>query len=283
MIANKEFNILKIKDGEPLPSGVLKDLLNGKITGVLFQNFMSSAEISLMKDKVKNIDKSKKTIINNGFTSYPISFAQFTQMKSAHKMTIEEYVEIAADALENQEENFGLNFTKRLFDFLSLQEEFKNIGPIVNKEYNKPLVPFNLRELSAGEGELIIHCENLFFDEFPNFFNWLKLMDIKENKLSYFLTIQEAEKGGELACYDMFWEEVKVRKSPEVLLDVNEIEININDVKKNYIKPKEGDLLLFAGGDIWHRVEKIEGSKSRITIGGFIAESLNSSEYYVWA
>jgi hypothetical protein len=49
------------------------------------------------------------------------------------------------------------------------------------------------------------------------------------------------------------------------------------------LKPEEGDLLLFAGGNIWHRVLTVQGNKSRITIGGFIAETNMPGRYYIWS
>ena len=41
--------------------------------------------------------------------------------------------------------------------------------------------------------------------------------------------------------------------------------------------------MLFAGGNVWHRVEKVLGFKSRITLGGFIAETTTPGKYYIWS
>ncbi len=49
------------------------------------------------------------------------------------------------------------------------------------------------------------------------------------------------------------------------------------------MKLKEGDLIIFAGGEIWHEITQIEGRKNRITIGGFMAPSLNRQKWYVWS
>jgi Rps23 Pro-64 3,4-dihydroxylase Tpa1-like proline 4-hydroxylase len=135
-------------------------------------------------------------------------------------------------------------------------------------------------------GELVIHCENLFFEEFPLFLEVLKSLQIKENKLSYFITLQEAEEGGELCCFDLNWKNVKTRIEHSKLIDKYNNTIFINEnriIKREFVKPNAGDLLLFAGGNTWHKVEKVKGNKSRITLGGFIAETTEEGKFYIWA
>ena len=71
-----------------------------------------------------------------------------------------------------------------------------------------------------------------------------------------------------------------------MLEDEHEQTINIvnnPNVHRYFVKPEPGDLLLFAGGNVWHRVEKVAGFKSRITLGGFIAETTTPGKYYIWS
>lgn len=285
MNTNSLYNFIECDISDTIDDILIQDLLNQKATGLIVKNFFSQEEIGLIKSKLNQIPTDKKTIVNDGFTSFPINFAMFTQKRNQGLVSIEEYCDLAQDVLDNQEEYLGINITNRLIDFLSSLKSFSKISPIFEPNLKKPLVPFNVRELKPQYGELVIHCENLFFDEFPNFFKWLKLMDIKDNKLSYFITIQKSDKGGELCCYDLNWKHVKTRKDFSTLVDESGKEYNINDssVKHQLVAPNEGDLLLFGGGDIWHRVIKIEGHQSRITIGGFIAETNRAGEYYIWS
>lgn len=114
----------------------------------------------------------------------------------------------------------------------------------------------------------------------------LQELDIKDNKLSYFLTLSAAEEGGELCCFDLNWKQVKKRVDFEHLEDEFQQTIDIiNDqaVKRVFVKPEPGDLLLFAGGNVWHRVERVLGNTSRITLGGFIAEATTKGKYYIWS
>ncbi|HLP51117.1 MAG TPA: hypothetical protein VK154_09565 [Chitinophagales bacterium] len=264
----------------------MSDLLNEQITGILIQDFLNPTEIASLLNGFRKLPLSEKTVINEGFVSYPLSFAQFTQMKAAGTVTIDGYIEIAQKLKERQTDLFGLNITERLCLFLQMFKEFQHVSPIIHPETAQALVPFNIRELLPGQGELIAHCENLFFEEFPSFFSWLQLMNIKENKLSYFITLQAAEEGGELCCFDLNWNDVKKRENPILLRDELNNAIDLEDknsVRRTFIKPKAGDLLLFAGGNVWHRVEKIKGTQSRITLGGFVAETTAPGKYYIWS
>jgi hypothetical protein len=280
------FNFITINHEDELNANLIIDLLEERITGILIKNFLNKSEVSSALEGVWNTPYQNKTRINDGFFSHPITFAQFTQLKESGQLTIDDYCKIAHDLLTSQEQKLGYNVVKKLCNFLNAFDPIKQVSPIINKDNGQELVPFTIRELLPGKGELIIHCENLFFKEFPEFFNLLKWLDIKDNKLSYFITLSQAETGGELCCFDLNWNNIKTRVDDEQLQneDFQTIKIlNNPEVKRFFIKPEAGDLLLFAGGNVWHRVEKVGGFKSRITLGGFIAETNTPGKYYIWS
>ena len=106
------------------------------------------------------------------------------------------------------------------------------------------------------------------------------------DQLSYFLVLQESEKGGELSIYDMLWDQVKRKENPEnneFVIDDKDNHIYLKDVESFAVKPKPGDILIFSGGPIWHRVEDIKGSIPRITFGGFLNFSKDNKELYYWS
>ena len=283
---NRPFVFLTIDQLSALSSAQMQDLLDEKVTGILFKGFLNEAEVALALKGVQNQDSSEKTKINEGFYSFPLTFAQFTQLHAAGQLSLEQYAHIAQKLLQNQVQQFGTDIVGKLQELLLQFTPFQQVTPLLNKENNQALVPFTVRELLPGKGELIIHCENLFFDEFPQFFSLLQQLDIKDNKLSYFITLSAAESGGELCCFDLNWSSVKKRLDDAHLENEQQQSIDIvNDpsVGRIFIKPEPGDLLLFAGGNVWHRVEKVAGQNSRITLGGFIAQSNTPGQYYIWS
>jgi len=67
------------------------------------------------------------------------------------------------------------------------------------------------------------------------------------------------------------------------VLDKEGKKIIIKDLINLKLRPQPGDLLMFYGGYIWHRVEDIEGNTPRITLGGFLNFSKDDKELYYWS
>ncbi|PCH95437.1 MAG: hypothetical protein COB85_04585 [Bacteroidetes bacterium] len=106
-----------------------------------------------------------------------------------------------------------------------------------------------------------------------------------EDQLSYFIVLQEPNSGGELVLYDLLYKD-----TPDHLIEDSAF-FNIPDERDRaleaydnmIIKPKAGDMIIFDGGRIWHKVSEIEGALDRITIGGFMAFSNNDKSIYYWS
>jgi len=98
--------------------------------------------------------------------------------------------------------------------------------------------------------------------------------------------MQNSESGGELTIYDMLWDNVKSKASPEennYVIDEAGRDLYLKDVRSFSVRPKVGDILIFAGGPIWHRVENIKGTIPRITFGGFLNFSKDGKELFYWS
>jgi hypothetical protein len=67
------------------------------------------------------------------------------------------------------------------------------------------------------------------------------------------------------------------------VIDARGNTIYLKDVEQFTVKPLAGDVLIFSGGPIWHRVEDIKGDTSRITYGGFLNFSKDGKELFYWA
>lgn len=103
------------------------------------------------------------------------------------------------------------------------------------------------------------------------------------HQISFFYVLQAPEKGGELTLFDLDWE-----SSPPNLIDKKnfysheEREKFFLSRRKYIIKPEVGDLIVFNGGQVWHKVNDVIGTKDRVTFGGFLGRSLDGAELLYW-
>lgn len=107
-----------------------------------------------------------------------------------------------------------------------------------------------------------------------------------EGQLSFFIMLNKPEDGGLLDVFSLRWEDGQ--RVPDDVLDNEVICADGNsifpDTNKKYNKlemePGPGDMILFQGGRLWHRVTKIEGPSPRITFGGFMGRGKRGEIYY---
>lgn len=145
---------------------------------------------------------------------------------------------------------------------------------------SRPYVPATARILPPGGGVIHAHTANEFCHVWPAY-EHLRRTARMWNSLSYFMTAQCAEAGGSLMLYDLVWDD-----TPEDVLALPmgpERDARLARFDGRVIAPGIGDMVLFTGGRIWHRVTPIEGPTSRVTIGGFVAESTDGDEILYWS
>ena len=56
--------------------------------------------------------------------------------------------------------------------------------------------------------------------------------------------------------------------------------IDLSSVEQLKLTPEIGDMIVFAGGQIWHKVETVKGKKSRYRVGGFLTVSKDNKSLY---
>lgn len=141
---------------------------------------------------------------------------------------------------------------------------------------------YTIKKLEPNKGGLHVHIGNEFLQLLPECAELAKKV-VNRHQISFFYVIQSPDKGGGLSLYDLNWEE-----SPEELIKEKgfyshqEREKFFSDRRKITVNPKEGDLIIFNGGNIWHKVEDILGEKNRITLGGFLGKSNVKNEILFW-
>jgi hypothetical protein len=134
-----------------------------------------------------------------------------------------------------------------------------------------------IRVLPPGSG-IELHCDNNLAHH-PSYRHLKTLLDI-DHQMSYFVPICAPESGGELVLYEREWSRNDDADSEYVY------EKSISTVEgraRMTVRPGIGDLLIFAGGTIYHEVTKVVGPGTRRTIGGFLARSLDDTWLGFWS
>jgi hapalindole-type alkaloid chlorinase len=269
------------------------DLYTNKSDGFLIKNFLSESEVDTI---LANLDKALNDNPANtsvGFT-YPPIFAEFSNrmkdIEAAEKQNaIQSYFEKTTVFNENFAQNFGIDIKERVEGLYKAISGGRDIAVAEgsNQSGNYPFATF--RYLVPDKGLMAVHCGNYFGKTFEEFYKDLTKKVAVENQMSYFIMLQEPETGGELTLFNFRW---KAGQSKIDNMEDNEIiqpdgskmyvENNTNIIKDK-IKPKKGDMILFQGGNIWHRVETVRGNTPRITFGGFIGISIDKTKFYYWS
>lgn len=130
---------------------------------------------------------------------------------------------------------------------------------------------------------MTLHCGLWFYALWPDFYKHLHQIVNPAHQLSYFTLLQQPDSGGELSIFDFCWKE-EIKKIPDSLTRLTSADEIFSDRMhcKFPLSINEGDLIIFDGGEIWHRVEIVNGEKNRITFGGFLGLSKNDEIIYHW-
>jgi hypothetical protein len=257
----------------------IKDLQDRKIDGLIIKGFISKQEVEKVK-KIVGDNKKNFHPIRTGYT-YPIAYFEADQASSP------EY------PIENHFRNWA-KYRAGMADFFSIdvEDRFKKVLKTLQPDIEPDIlqgksgegsyIPYTVRVFEPGLGGIPIHCGNMFEGLLPTLYSDLKSKVQTFNQLSFFTTIQNPDSGGELTLYNLFW---KVGQK-----SINDDDVSLPD--NSFFKGKEnvnfkltldeGDLLIFAAGEIWHRVETPIG-KSRITMGGFLGFTHDKKHLAFWS
>ncbi len=261
-------------------------ILQKNLDGFVIPDFLNAAECQQLIQGFRGLQEQQLVRVDAGFTSHPMAFAQMDQMIRSEKITAQDYHTSAAEFRQGFENQFGIDVESRLIQLLeSLGQGFKAGVPKDHAGFGS-FIPFTFRELLPGKGTLKAHCEHLFFQEFPKFFERFSHFTRNENQLSFFIVLQKAGQGGALTLYDLLWEDGQRRPTDFDIRLADGTQVNVEDPKElpqQHISPEAGSLVVFAGGKIWHRVDMVEAAPSRITLGGFLSFSPDYQHIYLWS
>jgi hypothetical protein len=132
-------------------------------------------------------------------------------------------------------------------------------------------IPATVRFVEPNTGGIRVHKGNDFLD----IAGWQYLNQIAKtlDSLSYFLVVEKGEQGGDLVLYEP--------PTDQLLTPTKDLELE--KCQAIHISPDVGDMIVFRGGNIVHKVSDVKGSTTRITIGGFLAISKDDKKVFYWS
>lgn len=271
----------------------IHDIYDKQFDGMIIRNVFSHEEIALMRQRIEGMDQSKMTPTNGGAGhAHPRVFAQVARPagdETVSREHLKAYFDGCASLPEELTDLLGVDFTERLESIFVKISGGRNIAVPSGFDGEGKYANTTIRMNHPGKGFINVHSGNYFQQEFPEFYEHLNTEVNVKDQLSYFITVNPAQAGGELTLFDLLWEPGQTKenanKDYEVFLtDGTRLDTGPNSpLKRMMVKPGPGDLLIFSGGPIWHKVELVEGDEERITIGGFLSFTSDMTTIKYWS
>ena len=251
-------------------SGIMRNLWSDQLDGIIIRDVVSKSFIS----------EFLQLVTDSGANIPSISYywgQVFGRVLTSQLDDIDEYFKDALLYDSNLPQIWG-NSSSSWPTFFSqiLQILYGQLACIPQLSNGKFLLSSTVRLISHGK-ELTTHCGNQFAQNTSKLYD-LSRISILDDQVSYFLLLQPPFEGGELSIFDAKWSD-----RSEILSAGATLVQTIESRDSLKLDLKAGDLLIFQGGQIYHRVERIHGSIPRITLGGFITPSLDMQKLYFWS
>ena len=174
---------------------------------------------------------------------------------------------------------FDVDFVGRIGQVLSAVGAGRPAS-VPSEEGRGDYVPITIRFLPPDGGVMHAHTANEFCNAWGSY-EHLREIARMWNSLSYFVVGQKPDTGGELVLYDLMWDDTP--EDVRALPMSEERDALLERFGRTPIDLEVGDMILFTGGRIWHRVEPVFGTQERVTIGGFAALSQDEEQVYFWS
>jgi hypothetical protein len=139
--------------------------------------------------------------------------------------------------------------------------------------------PATVRVLDPG-GTVTLHCGNETY-AFPALRGLTQVIDAS-GEISTLLPLSLPEGGGELEVYDVCFGDPLIDELDGRLGRDNAHE-GLADRHCLRLELAVGDLALFEEGRYYHRVNEVRGTRSRWTMGGFLAPSRDAQTLHYWS
>lgn len=255
----------------------IQDLKNKTIDGILIRNTLTTEVVQNLLKHLEN--KSLEKVYRDEISIYPKGFAAFMDEPN---VSIDDYYAHGENYNQSFNQNFRFDLEKHVQDVINALSDAK-VSRTDSRNGSAPFGQF--RDLYSGKSGMPLHCGRVFQDFYSAFYESLDSNVAFKEQISYFIMLQKTEKGGELVLIDKLWEDGQKMKPFDEMINKDGSILNINDsnVTKTTFNPLPGDMIIFRGSNIWHKVNDILGESNRITFGGFMSFIENKNEICLWS
>lgn len=267
------------------PNG-LDDIMKRYIDGFLVRNALSLDSVEKLIQFYENLDESERHEVNGGMIQHPAPFSWMEQSSGDSKEALIRFHKEAEARWDKFPQSSGVDFVGEMRSVVEKISGNRSIEVPTGAGGQGIYNPATYKYLVPGQGEFKAHCGNYFHNEFPFVYEHMKEISLIKDQMSYFVMLAPSEIGGELTLYDIEWSEAEIRETGDTVLvkhDGTKVDLlNEKKLARKKLSPNPGDMIVFAGGQIWHKVEVPEGKKPRRTIGGFLTFAKDDESIYIW-
>ncbi len=248
----------------------LTEMMAGRLSGLVITDVLPD---DILQFCVTNI---KKTIAFNTFQTYDILEDDF-HLGTVH--TLEEYLQKAVDRQPGYNEMLGFDPDEL---FISIFKKLTTLPAEIPKFKQKSYKGTVVKAFKKDQ-RFLPHTDRLSV----NLSQYQHLFEIADfdKELSFVLILQSPDVGGDFITYDLNWydtpPQLQLLSTMKMQLMEQYLEQRHNIQHK--VPSVDSSLLIFPGGNQWHKVSPIVGEKWRITIGGFMAPDLVGERLYFWS
>lgn len=267
---------------------LIEDMISKHVDGVIIRNLFDSKTISRLKGRLAGNDVPFEKRIFNGFADGPNAPYTLGRAIVSADPDLVEYFNVANSTRKNLRAIFepDVDFERRMAEVFGALANGRPVSVPAGPADGQTYAPATFRFLPEGR-DIGVHVGNSFL-RLAQAKHLSTLVDVGD-QLSYFITIQAPEGGGELVVYGLEWDDVASKFPAEIspnemVYDRSGVMIHLVELcDKEVYKPGNGDLLIFDGGRYYHRVSHIIGADPRCTLGGFLALSLDKQQLCYWS
>jgi len=141
----------------------------------------------------------------------------------------------------------------------------------------------SFKELTPGKGSFEIHCGRLFQPWNREFFDsFARIADVND-QLAFLIVLERPDTMPcDIEIFDVSWEEVHLKVDSGNLQRRDGTLMPVDGIPSEKVILREGDLLIFDEGNLWHRVPPFQGDRRRLSFGGFITSAVKGQEVIFW-